>query len=131
MISILSNTISFLHTLFILFIIVAPFTSSNYILLLHFITMPFLLFHWLLNNDTCVLTLIERGLRQNVMEEYKEEDCFTCNLFGPVYKFVDNHNYFSKMIYLFVIFFWAISFFNLNKKYRNKDITNWKDLFIL
>jgi hypothetical protein len=128
----LLKIVTLLHTLFVLFVVLAPFVNSNYILLLHACSMPFLMLHWFVNDDTCVLTIIERQLRKQIYgEEYEEEDCFTCNLIKPVYNFVDNYKTFSKLIYMFTTIFWLISFGKLFCKFRNGEITNWKQFFII
>lgn len=128
----LLKIISFIHILFILFVAVTPFSNSNYILLLHSFSIPFLILHWIVNDDTCVLTLIESRLRKELHgEEYNEKDCFTCNLIKPVYRFVDNYRNFSRIIYAITIVFWVISFGKLFCKFKNGEITNWKDFFIV
>ena len=71
---ILLNIITVLHMLFVLFVIVVPFTSSNYLLFLHALFIPFLLFHWVLNDNTCALTIIERKLRQQISGSDKIDD---------------------------------------------------------
>ena len=58
-------------------------------LVLHFIMMPFLWFHWLLNDDTCALTLIEQKLRDLDPSECKDKSFFF-NLVSPVYKIQDS-----------------------------------------
>ena len=128
----LLKLISAMHILFVLFVVLSPFVNSNYLLLLHAFSMPFLMLHWLVNDDTCVLTIIESNLRKQLYgKEYTEEDCFTCNLIKPVYKFVDNHNNFSKLIYAFATIFWFISFGKLFCKFRNGEITSWRQFFII
>jgi hypothetical protein len=58
--------ITLLHTLFVLFVVVTPFIDSNYFLFLHLMIVPFVMFHWVLNDNTCVLTIIERKLRKDL-----------------------------------------------------------------
>jgi len=129
---VLLKIITALHVIFVLFVALTPFLNSNYILLLHAFTVPFLMLHWLVNDDTCILTIIESNLRKQIyQEEYEEEDCFTCKLIKPVYRFVDNYNSFSKLIYLITFMFWTISFGKLYCKFRNGEITNWRQFFII
>lgn len=59
----LADIISLVHILVIAFIIVAPFTSSEFALLMHFVGAPGLLLHWATNQDVCALTLLEAHLR--------------------------------------------------------------------
>ena len=123
--------ITLVHIMFILFVIIAPFTNSNYILLLHAIFVPFMMLHWLLNDNTCVLTIIERNLRKQIQGEdnYDENDCFTCKLIEPIYDFNKNYETFSKFIYIFTIILWSISVGKLYCKYKSGDIGSFKQLF--
>lgn len=59
----LASFISALHFLIILFIVVAPFTSSDFLLMLHAVSAPGLIVHWALNQDVCALTLLESYAR--------------------------------------------------------------------
>jgi len=124
--------ITFAHILFVLFIVVTPFTNSNYLLLLHSIMVPFIIFHWITNNNICVLTVLEKNIKKNLYKEnYKEEECFTCRLIEPVYDFVDDNKTFSKIIYIVTIMLWLISTGKLVYKYNSGEITNWKQFFIM
>ena len=51
--------------------------------------LPFLWFHWILNDDTCALTLIEQKLRGLNPSECKKKSFFF-NLVSPVYKIQDD-----------------------------------------
>lgn len=59
--------ITVLHLIIVLFIIITPFTNSNYLLLLYVITVPFIILHWVMNNNTCSLTVAEKYIRQKHM----------------------------------------------------------------
>lgn len=58
-------------------------------LVLHLIMIPFLWMHWLLNDDTCALTLIEQKLRGLDASDCKKKSFFF-NLVSPVYKIKDD-----------------------------------------
>jgi len=77
-----ANLIFFLHMLLVTFIILAPFSNNEGILLLHAITIPFILLHWVTNDNTCCLTVTEAYFRKGV----GKEDLFFQKLIGPVYK---------------------------------------------
>jgi hypothetical protein len=77
-----ANIIWILHALFILWYVLTPFTNSEPMLVLHFFTGPFLLFHWVVNDDSCSLTLLEMKLRG--IEDCKQS--FFWNLVSPIYK---------------------------------------------
>ena len=77
-----ANAIKVLHIAFAAFMALAPFSRNLGVVAMHAITVPFLLFHWLLNDDTCFLTLVERRLRG-----LSEGDSgFFHALVSPVYK---------------------------------------------
>ena len=87
--SVAANIIWILHMLLVVWVIVTPFTQNEPMLVLHLIMMPFLWFHWCVNDDTCALTLLEQKLRGLSPEECKEKSFFF-NLVSPVYKIQDN-----------------------------------------
>jgi hypothetical protein len=127
---ILLNIITILHMIFVLFVIVVPFTSSNYLLFLHALFIPFLLFHWILNDNTCALTIIERKLRQQISGSDKiDDECITCKLIEPVYDFRKNHETFTTIIYTITITLWLISVYKLYSGYSSGSISTWRDLF--
>lgn len=82
--AVLANVCWVLHMLFVVWVIVVPFTHNEPMLVLHLIVMPFLWFHWLLADDTCALTLMERHLRG-----VSSDESFFHNLVSPVYKIRD------------------------------------------
>lgn len=127
---ILLKFITLIHIMFVLFIVVTPFTNSTYLLFLHFIFVPFMLLHWMLNNNTCILTVIEKKLRKEIYGETKDDDCITCKLIEPVYDFRNNYQTFSTIIYSITILLWLISAGKLFYKYHTGNITSFRDLFI-
>jgi len=83
----LLKLVTLLHTLFVIFVVITPFTNSTYLLFLHFVVIPFIIIHWLLNNNTCALTLMEKKLRKELYKIEDDNECFTCKLIEPVYDF--------------------------------------------
>lgn len=128
---ILLKIITLLHILLVIFVVVVPFTSSNYFLLLHAIFIPFLILHWVCNDNTCVLTIIERNLRKQIYGKVDEEDCITCRLIEPVYDFRKNYATFTIIIYVITILLWLVSSGKLVFKYRSGNIKSITDLFII
>lgn len=124
--------ITLTHLLLVLFIIAIPFTDSNYFLLLHAIFIPFMMIHWICNDNTCVLTIVERKIRKMIKKEKEDDkDCFTCRLIEPIYDFKKNYESFSKTIYLVTIGLWLISAGRLYYMYQIGDIKSYYDLFII
>lgn len=120
------------HILIILFVLSIPFTNSNYLLMMHSIFIPFMILHWVTNNNTCVLTLAERNIRKVISKEkVKDDDCFTCQLIEPIFDFTKNYETFSKITYILTILLWSISTGKLYSKYKNHEISKIKDLFVI
>lgn len=79
---VLANLTWLLHAAFVLWFCLTPFVGSEPMLVLHLFIGPFLFFHWIMNDDTCSLTLLEMKLRG--LE--KCETSFFYNLVSPIYK---------------------------------------------
>ncbi len=129
--TILANIILVLHVLYILFVILVPFSNSNYLLFLHVIIVPFMILHWILNDNSCFLTLVEKYLRTGNGFSKDNKDCFTCKLIEPVYDFEKNHKNFSDLIYIVTVFLWVFSFTKLYNKYTSGQINNLRDLSMI
>ena len=79
---IVANIISFLQLLVIIFVTITPFVIDSPFGLLYYCLMIFFLgLHWVTNDDTCVLTIIESKLRGK-----KSTETFMGKLISPVYK---------------------------------------------
>ena len=126
---VLLNIITIIHLLFVLFVVITPFTNSNYFLLLHSIVVPFIILHWVCNDNTCCLTLVEKQLRKSVYGKVSDSDCITCKLIEPVYDFKNDYASFSKFIYISAITLWLISTGKLMYKYKNGEIQKLEHLF--
>ncbi|AYV76916.1 MAG: hypothetical protein Barrevirus3_36, partial [Barrevirus sp.] len=111
-----------------------PFTNMNYFLMLHAIFLPFIMLHWVCNDNTCVLTVIEKSLRKKIYGENNkdvEDSCITCKLIEPVYDFRKNYATFSTIIYTITIILWLISVSKLAYKYNVGEISSYEDLFTI
>lgn len=121
--------INIIHLIVIIFVLAAPFSNSNYLILLHAIVIPFIILHWLLNNNTCCLTVAEKYIREkNTGTTVKEGDCFTYQLVAPIYDFNKNHQAFSTFIYILTISLWFVSVYNLSNKFCTGQIKSINDL---
>jgi hypothetical protein len=74
-----------LHLGFVVFMVLTPFVGNRHALVLHALITPFLWLHWILNDDTCALTLLEKRLRGIDNDSHS----FFYNLVSPVYKVRD------------------------------------------
>ena len=118
-----------IHILFVLFIIITPFTNSNYLLCLHSVIVPFIMFHWCLNDNTCALTTFEKKLREKVYgTRNAKKECFSCKIIEPIYDFKENYKERASFIYIVTTILWLISVGKLYTKYKNKEITKFIDL---
>lgn len=71
-----------LHGAFVALNVIAPLSPYPELWRYHALVMPFLYLHWITNDDTCALTLLERKLRG-----VSCDDSFFHSLVSPVYKF--------------------------------------------
>lgn len=124
--------ISIIHIMFILFVVIVPFTSNNYLLLLHAITIPFLLAHWVTNNNMCFLTLVEHNIRTKLYgQETNRNEYFMVKLIEPIYDFKQNNQDFSTWIYIITIGLWFVTISKLYTKCKTGEIEKFNDLFKL
>lgn len=75
-----------LHVAFVAYMAWAPFSHNEGALALSVMLWPLIWVHWVLMDDTCALTLLERRLRG-----VSSEKSFFHNLVSPVYKIRDEH----------------------------------------
>jgi hypothetical protein len=128
---ILLYLIKILHILLVLFIIISPFLNINFILALHFIIVPFIILHWILNDNKCALTLIEKNIRNRIYgDENDNNDCFTCKLIEPIYDFKSDYETMSHIIYIITISLWIITSTKLYLKYRCGEIKSFESFRI-
>ena len=121
--------INFLHIVFLLFVLLVPTTQTKYFLTFHAFVIPFLMAHWILNENICILTLIEKQLKYNMYgDNYNKDDCITCRLIEPVYDFKKNNESKSIFIYTITTLLWCISVTKLYKMYKDGEIVQWTDL---
>jgi hypothetical protein len=122
--------IKVLHLVVILFIVVTPLLNINYLLLLHIITIPFIMFHWILNNNTCALTIAEHIITEKITgKPVDPRESFMSNLINPVYDFAHNYKELDIMLYIVVSILFLISLMKLIKKKLDGDIKTFTDLF--
>lgn len=79
-----ANIVRILHILFVLWMILIPFSNNEPMLVLHLIVSPFLWLHWLTSQDACSLTLLECYLRG-----VPSDQSFFHSVVSPVYKIQD------------------------------------------
>lgn len=116
--TILLYFVQLIHILFILFVLLVPFIGTNYLLMIHFIIVPFIMIHWLANDNTCCLTLLEKYLSKK--ESY---ECITCKIIEPIYDFKKNYSKYSTFIYGITFLIWCIGAYKLYSNYKTSNMT--------
>lgn len=118
-----------IHICLILFVVIIPFTNDNFLLFIHTLIVPFIVCHWLINDNNCSLTTIEKMVRKKI---YGETDftCFTCKLIEPVYDFNKTFGKYGMDTFLYIItlLLIIIVIFKLCKKVKDKKIKNFYHL---
>lgn len=121
---IIGQIIHILHTILIIGVVGVPFLNMPYFLLLHSVFVPFMILHWLVNDNTCVLTTLERNITHK-----KDDECITCRLINPIFDFKKNNSNNSKTIYIITIVLWCISTLKLYLMYKSGKLSSLNDLF--
>jgi len=98
--NIAANFIAILHLLFIVFVTTTPFVTENtFILLYYCFILFFVMVHWYLNNDTCVLTIIESKLRGK-----RDTETFMGKLIKPIYNISSKEiHYIAILLFIFAL----------------------------
>jgi hypothetical protein len=102
--------IKLLHIVFIAFVLLAPFSTSLEALILHAAVVPFLFFHWALNDDTCFLTWLECTLRGVPVQA-----SFMHDLVAPIYKLHDQGV--SHLSWIACLLLWLAGLYRLRTLY--------------
>lgn len=125
--NIIITIINIVHLFIVACVLILPFTNSPYLLTIHMIFIPFMIFHWLTNNNTCVLTMTEKFLR-GVKNKEEENKCFTSRLINPIFDFTKDYKNFSKLIYIITIGLWLLSTSKIGIMIGSGKVRNMKDL---
>lgn len=130
--NVLLNIIMLCHIIVICFVVLVPFLGNSYFLLMHAILVPFIILHWILNDDTCVLSTLETKIREKMNGGIKVDrnECFTCQLIDPIYKFNFDNNTYSTLIYVITIALWLVSVGKLYSGYKSGTITSFYNLMM-
>ena len=80
-----ATLVAVVHAGVLAFGVLAPFSTQDAVLAAYVLIMPLVWVHWVLNDDTCALTLLERRLRGLTCDE----ESFIYRIVSPVYKIRD------------------------------------------
>ena len=73
-----------LHWAYVAFVVLAPLSNNRAALVLHALTTPVVWAHWILNDDRCALTLLEKAVRG-----VDDDASFFHALVSPVFRVAD------------------------------------------
>lgn len=120
------------HIAFIMFVLLTPLVGNEQLLILHVITVPFMMAHWYVNDNTCALTLLENHIRTKLTGVVPDNDeTFMYRLIAPVYDFKKNNDDMSTIIYVITISMWLIACYRLYAIAKDKKVSNIKDFILL
>ena len=88
--------------------LVVPFMKNKQNLEFYSLLVPFIFFHWSVNDDSCALTQMEMAVTGN-----KKEETFFGRVVGPIYKMDDTS---ANILLKSVLFFlWLLVQFRLKR----------------
>src|SRR5210317_2670168 len=114
------NIIFLLHTIFLLMILIIPFTNNRRNLEFYSMVIPFIFYHWSVNDDTCALTQAEMYVTGR-----DKEKTFMGRVVGPIYKMEENElNKLTKTLFfaLWAFVQYRLGYFDAFTKDLNKLI---------
>ena len=102
------NIIFFIHLVCFLTLLVVPFMKNKQNLEFYSLVVPFIFFHWSVNDDTCALTQMEMFVTGE-----KKENTFFGKIMGPIYKMDDTDA--NNLLKSVLFFFWLFVQYRLNR----------------
>jgi hypothetical protein len=120
--SVWADIVKAVHAALVIYIVGAPFICSNFMLTFYVVVVPFIVVHWITNNNKCILTVMEKKLREaNGDKCDSHEDTFLGKLITPVYD-VHKHSSkaVSKAIYVGTFLLWGFACYRLLKTYQHE-----------
>lgn len=98
-----------LHVLFIAWMIYAPFSNNEEMLVFHAIVAPFLMLHWSLNDSGCILTQVEKHLRG--LQD--DSQSFIHSIVAPIYVIDDRT--LQPVVFATTIALWLITLSRIDR----------------
>ena len=105
---ILDKIIFILHVAIFLVGILIPFIGTQVQLSIFSIVIPFLFFHWAVNDDTCALTLLESWATNT-----PKERTFVGRMISPIYNIPDDQ--IGKLVKALFFALWMVVQFRLGR----------------
>lgn len=113
-----ASLVAVLHALFLAWVLLAPWLPQWEMVVLHALVMPFLMLHWLLNDDTCFLTWLECRLRG-----VPTSGSFVHSIVSPVYRLSETQA--SGLAWGLGLVLWGISLHRLYARHRHELAAAW------
>lgn len=98
--SVLSDLVLFVHSFISVFVMFVPFFADIQLVSLNLLFLLFTALHWILNNNICALTVLEKLIRR----KYQDEETFFGSVFGKVYS-LGNDSKIYWYVLIFLVFF--------------------------
>lgn len=114
------NIIFVIHLAFLFWILIIPFTNNRRSLEFYSMVIPFIFYHWSVNDDTCALTQAEMYVTGR-----DKEQTFMGRVVGPIYKMEENElNKLTKTLFFILWTFvqYRLGYFDTFTKDLNKLI---------
>lgn len=122
----ITNFIKLIHCIIVAMMLFVPFSNNRILLSCYIMYVPFIVFHWILNDDTCALTLLECYLTGN-----SKEESFVGRLVGPVYNITNNHIYIiTFVLYMIAVIRLGKNPIDVYKEYLQHGITIFTNIFL-
>ena len=102
------NIIFFIHLVLFIATLVIPFLKNTQLLEMYSILIPFIFYHWSVNDDTCALTQMEMYVTGNTKEE-----TFFGRIMGPIYMMEDTEA--SKILKTVLFSLWLFVQYRLGR----------------
>lgn len=102
----LATLVRAVHVMFVAWVMTAAWWPQWEVTMLHAIVMPFLMIHWILNDDTCFLTWLECWLRGIPVSA-----SLMHSIVSPVYKLGKSQA--STLAWVVALLVWAASLYRL------------------
>lgn len=104
--------VTIMHIMFIVWVCTVPFVGDLHQLLLYAMVIPFVVAHWLLNNDQCALTLLEQWLRG-----VPSDQSFIHKIVSPIYLFMSGSDVsdaaIKQCVYILTACLWSYAVFRV------------------
>jgi len=119
--------IQLLHLLLILFIIFGSFYNNILIRLLHLILSLTILFHWISNDQTCCLTIIE----EHYITHENKQNGFLYRLLNPLFSenFMKQYINQKNISYYSTLFMIIIIIYDIYQLLQPYSITQFRDIY--